>query len=305
MAGTAPPNDWPTRKDVALKLGITFNGVRHLEKRQELTPHKTADDHGRELIRYDPAEVDALIAAKKRKREQPADADEAFGQEFGDTLGPQGQPTTMKEIGASQVVAAMTGAMRQAQGHVGLLVEKLTIMMTNLSDSTTKVLASLSAENVALRGRCSDLETKQWGIMDMFQQNLVIQREHAEEEARAAHSRKMKEEAFDRLMTYAPLIGAMFLSKTAAGAPAKEMALTNIVERMDADAIDKLVKSGALDQASLATVLAIKDRLNNERIERLKKQAEELEKEEERKRRQGGPAGADGAAPPETPAQAA
>lgn len=261
------PPGWITRKEVAAKLGITFAGVRHLEKQGHLASLQAQDEHKRDVYFYDPAEVEAFLAARKKRVENPIESaadDEAAG-----------PPNALKEIGVSHVVAAVTAGMKQAQGHAQVLIERMTAMMGTLSEASSKVLGALSTENEKLRERCSKLETAQWSMMEMFQANLNEQHDRQQAEADAAHTRKMKEEAFEKLMAYVPLAAAFVGSKLAPGNPLpKEMALQSIVERMSPEDLERLMKSGAVDQAGMATILAIRERLNDERLERLRKQAE-------------------------------
>jgi hypothetical protein len=261
--------EWPTRRDLCLQLEISLPLLARLEKRGYLQPYlfEGKETRGRPEIRYDPTEVEVLLKAKERSQNPDAEENGIF-REGG-------------EMGASAVIQSITGAMRQAQGHAQMMVTQFKELLTAVTDMSTKTMTAMHEENKRLRERAGELETKSWESWGLIRDAYDNQNTRQIEEQDAMASRRMKEQAFDQLTKYAPVLATLLGSKIAPGNPIpKEAALTGVVDEMTPEQLEVVIKSGALTQAQVSTFLAVKERLIEERQERLKTKATAMEEEE-------------------------
>ncbi len=273
-----------SRMKLAEMLGVTRPTIANFEKKKHLTPilAKIEGEIGRPSIYYDPEEVALLEQHKRRIDEQRAGAGD---EEFGETIFDEpNAPAPGELLGAAQVVGAITGAMRQAQSHAQILMEKSTALMTSVDSIMNKMSTAFIEENTRIRTRMTELEVKTWEAWGKIREAQDVAHIREIEEQDASSMRAIKEKASEELFKYLPMLGMLVGGKFAPGSSAlKEAALTSVIDNMSVEQVEAIIAGGQLDPASASTLLTVKERLVEERQARLKKQAEVIDREEAEK----------------------
>jgi len=257
-----------SRKEAARILKVTERTVAALEANGFLTPRKK-EQGMKAPIYYEPGEVEELRKARLKGGDVgklPADKNNesmAVDSLMGMAMAP------------SAIIRAFGKAMDIAQDHSVKLLEPVTGMMKMLLEQNGK-------ENRRLTDRCSQLENELFEFIDL--QKTAMREDHQGklQEITEMEALRMKREAFNRFTGYIPLLATLIGDKLTPGqrSSVRETALVDIIDKMSSEQIDALQKSGAFGQAEMAALVNMKARLEDERIERLKKEAESLEAEE-------------------------
>jgi len=255
-----------SRKEAARLLKVTERTVAALEANGFLTPRRK-EAGVKAPIYYEPGEVEELRKARMKGPDVGKIPKEGDGQAVDALMGMAMAP--------SAIIRAFGNAMGIAQKQVVDLMEPVAGMMKMMLEQNGK-------ENRRLTDRCSQLEGELFEFIDL--QKTAMREDHQGklQEITEMEALRMKRETFNRFTGYIPLLATLIGDKLSPGqrSTVRETALVDIVDKMSEEQIDALVKSGAFGQAEMATVVAMKQRLEAERIERLKKEAETLEAEE-------------------------
>lgn len=253
-----------SRKEAARILKVSERTVITLESNGYLVPHKK-ESGVKAPIFYEASEVEELRKARMK----------------GGDVGPIRGNEAMAEaalnmaMAPSAIIRAFAKAMDVAQTQVVQLTEPITGMMKMLLEQGGK-------ENRRLTDRCSQLENELFEFIDL--QKTAMREDHQGklQEITEMESLRMKREAFNRFTGYVPLLATLIGDKLSPNqrSTVRETALVDIIDKMSSEQIDALQKSGAFGQAEMAALVNMKARLEDERIERLKKEAESLETEE-------------------------
>lgn len=262
MQDIASAEGMVTRKECARLLKVTERTVRNLQADGHLTPYHVAGDE--KTVYYQEDEVEELRQARLGKGVGKDDMiDEA---------------AMNMAMAPSSIIRAFAEAMKVAQDHAKSLLAPVT-------DAMKMNMETLMKENRSLRDRGAQLEAEIFDFIELQKKALRDDHEARLIEITELESQKMKREAFDRFMGYAPLLATLVGEKLGKSPSAKgvvrESALVDIIDKMSYEQLEALQKSGAFGQAEMATVITMKERLEAERAARLQREAEALETEEE------------------------
>lgn len=272
---------WLTRKDLAEKHGVTIRSVSKWEEAGYITPHKL---DGR-TIYYDPAEI-VELPRKVRKRGRPPKSVSEEMDDMSDDIGALGDAeddpedeTPAPAMGVKQalghfamapgvIIKHVTGAMRQSQAALHGMLTPIKSMMTDLIDRSNE-------ENERLRKRCGDLEDKHWTMVQHFQEIADNRHAQAVREKESAARTAILRETAGKVADLAPLFVSFLGEKFDPNNPTlKEVALSSIIAKLDADQLERLMQSGVFDPTAMTTILSVKERLVKAEKEKLKRESE-------------------------------
>lgn len=254
------------RKEAAKLLKVTLRTVIELEKNGYLTPRKK-EQGAKAPIYYEYNEVQELRSARMK----------------GPDAGPiKGNAADLSDavmnmaLAPSAIIRAFAKSMEVAQNHV---VE----MMAPVTNATKMVIELQMKENRRQTERIEKLENEVFEFIDLQKRALREDHEGKLVEITELEALKMKREAFQRLSGYFPLLATLIGNKLNPGqrATVRESALVDIIDKMDVEQLEVLQKSGVFGQGEMATIITMKERLEIERADRLRKEAESAQAEEE------------------------
>lgn len=271
---------WPTREELAIRLGMSLPGIIYMERRGHLTPYAARDGitPGRPKVRYNPEEIAVLEryrGAKKGEGEDPINEAEELG-----TASSSDSARVRIDMQQSSIMTAVNKSMQAAHSHTHMLMDKIQALMTAMTDVVSKTMGSMQEENTRLRARASELEGKSWEMWQLIREAHDTRHAREIEELDSANARRMKEQAFEQVMKYLPVVATLISGKVAPGNPVvKEAALTDVVDRMSPEQLSALAQSGVLDQVAVNTILTVKERLIAEKEELIRRQQAAIEED--------------------------
>jgi len=255
------------RRDAARLLKVNTRTVIRMETDGYLTPIKKGEGDKAPIF-YREDEVDELRVSRKLGVDAHK-LDTAAESVVNDAA-------VNMAMAPSLMIRSSGKAMEIAQDHVKELMSPVTSAMKMNMEVLMK-------ENRRLTDRSTKLEGEIFEFIDLQKKAMRDDQEAKLVEITELENLKMKKETFDRLTGYMPLIATLIGDRLSPAQRSKvrESALTDIVEKMSFDQIEALQKSGAFGQAEMATIISMKQRMEAERAERLKKEAESAQDAED------------------------
>jgi len=243
-----------SRKEAARLLKVTERTVIELEKNGYLTPRKK-EQGAKAPIFYHGDEVEELKQARKKGGDVgPVEVNDAAMQ---------------MAMAPSAMIRSLANSVKIAQDHVKEMMAPVNEMMRMMMTMQIK-------EHHRLTDRSTKLENEIFEFIDLQKRSMREDNEGKLMEITELENQRMKRETFDRLSGYIPLLATLVGDKLAPSQKVviRESALIDIIDKMSIEQLETLQKSGTFGQAEMATIITMKQKLENERAERLRKEAD-------------------------------
>lgn len=256
-------SEYVTRKAAAKILKVSERTVINIQNEGLLQPCKHSEDS--KTIYYRKEQVDEVKMT--RLGQTSTDPDDLLN-----------DAAMNMAMAPSAIIRAISESMRIAQRQVVDLMAPVTAAM-NMNMET------LMKENESMRNRTEKLEGEIFEFIDLQKKAMREDAEARIMEIEHLEAQKMKREAFNRFMGYAPLLATLVGDKLGKNEHSRNQirnsALVDIVDKMSIEQIEALQASGVFGQAELAVIISMKQRLEEERAARLAKESEAAEDEDE------------------------
>lgn len=213
LDGSEPTEDWPDRKQVAMRLGVSQMTVRRLEKSGLLKPHKLPGSRGGKIV-FNPDEV----------------------------MGVNGSDTpTIEEMSSQTLVQASVNLARQSGGHAERLLQLV-------EEPAAKLLEMALDENKSLRERLRQMEEDRIALFEMMEKARSQEHERQLEQLRWASADERKNVMLKFIVDNGPKLTQQIVAS--GQAPELLNSITGLAKSLSDEQVGSLMSILNPDQAN-------------------------------------------------------